>query len=616
MAADSHEPQIRLVWATGRVTLNLFSNLTVMNLFNRTAFNSAKGRHPNMFYWLMTVGVWLIPAAFGAEPLTAKLDRKTEHARAADELFEAIPYVSLRIEIPNPDLNKLRNYYWDRSGFQMDRPEARATVYEGEKIYTNVAVQLKGSAGSFRPIDDRPALTLNFDKFAKGQSFHGLDKVSLNNSVQDESYLSEKIAREIFQSAGVPVPRAGNAIVRINSRRLGVYVLTEGWDGRFLNRYFSNTKGNFYDSGFKRDVSETLEVNSGEHPEDRTAIRQLMRASASIINAGRKLSSEPDEEKRKAISAAASERWKTLGDVLDVERFLRMVVMETITGHWDGYTMNANNYRIFHDLDSGKLVFMPHGMDQMFGSSRRGRDFEGSLLWPRIDGEVTAAVLGTSEGAKRYQQLYKQLFADAFNASRLTNRVRSLATGLRPAFTESGQPGEISNWDWSVRNLCERISNRGHAIEQLLSAMNNTLKFDESGAAPLVKWESKADYGKPVVEATDEEGHKLLKIQANAGGQVGSWRIQVILDQGRYRFEGRAKTRGVNPDPGDSRGGAGLRSLGRAISQKMVGDFEWTPLSHDFAVVEPFESVVLMCELRAGKGEAWFDLDSLRLIRK
>ena len=57
---------------------------------------------------------------------------------------------------------------------QTERPSVRATVREGELVWTNVSLHLKGAAGSFRSVDDKPALTLNFDKLPDGQRFHGL----------------------------------------------------------------------------------------------------------------------------------------------------------------------------------------------------------------------------------------------------------------------------------------------------------------------------------------------------------------------------------------------------------------------------------------------------------
>src|SRR5262245_53043068 len=65
----------------------------------------------------------------------------------------------IRVEVPRQGIDALRQTGW--GGGQ--RPIVRATVKEGEKTYTNVAVHLKGAAGSFRPIDQNPCLTLNFD---------------------------------------------------------------------------------------------------------------------------------------------------------------------------------------------------------------------------------------------------------------------------------------------------------------------------------------------------------------------------------------------------------------------------------------------------------------------
>jgi spore coat protein CotH len=180
-------------------------------------------------------------------------------------------------------------------------------------------------------------LTLNFDKFAEGQDFHGFRKISLNNSVQDRSYLSEKISREMFEAAGVPVPRADHAKVELNGRDLGLYVLVEGYNKQFLKRYFHNTKGNLYDGGFLREVTDELTANSGDKPEDQSDREALVKAAF-----------EPDAKKRLA----------RLEQVLDLDRFLSFLAMEVMLCHWDGYAMNKNNYRLYHDLDSNRNGFL------------------------------------------------------------------------------------------------------------------------------------------------------------------------------------------------------------------------------------------------------------------
>ena len=101
-------------------------------------------------------------------------------------------------------------------------------------------------------------MTLNFDKNAKGQRFHGLSKLSLNNSVQDPTLISEQFSREMFLKAGIATPRASHAVVELNGRDLGVYVLVEGFNKQFLRRHFKNAEGHLYDGGFLKDVDVEL----------------------------------------------------------------------------------------------------------------------------------------------------------------------------------------------------------------------------------------------------------------------------------------------------------------------------------------------------------------------
>ena len=101
------------------------------------------------------------------------------------------------------------------------------------------------------------------------------------------------------------------------------------------------------------------------------------------------------------------------------------------------------------------------------------------------------------------------------------------------------------------------------------------------------------------------------------------------LDPGRYRFQGRIKCQAVRPDAGDTRAGAGLRDSAHRFAQKLTGDSDWTDVSFEVDLrqtqarsgfMSPVESsipeVELICQLRAAQGEAWFDLDSLQLVRE
>jgi hypothetical protein len=49
--------------------------------------------------------------------------------------------------------------------------------------------------------------------------------------------------------------------------------------------------------------------------------------------------------------------------------------------------------------------------------------------------------------------------------------------------------------------------------------------------------------------------------------------------------------------------------------QRLSGDNEWTAVSYAFELRQPIADLEILCELRADRGAAWFDLESLTLVR-
>ena len=98
----------------------------------------------------------------------------------------------------------------------------QATFREGNDVYKNVGVRLKGGYGSFRMLDgnSKAAFTVKFNQFVKGQRFHGLRRIILNNVVQDPSYMCEYIGYSLFRDAGVPAPRIGYANLIVNKKTI------------------------------------------------------------------------------------------------------------------------------------------------------------------------------------------------------------------------------------------------------------------------------------------------------------------------------------------------------------------------------------------------------------
>jgi spore coat protein H len=508
------------------------------------------------------------------EPATQAAAREP----GADIFATNAPVLRIKIEMA---ANAIRSLDAD------PRKYVSATIREGDLVLTNVGVHLKGAAGSFRSIHEKPALTLSFTRFLPNQRFHGLRKIHLNNSVQDPSYSTEDICGRMFDAAGVPAPRVTNARVWLNNKDLGFFVVVEGFTRDFLGRYFKNTSGNLYDGGFLREITETLEKESGDETNDQSDLKALAAAA-----------SQRDPAKR----------WQALQEVLDVDRFITYMAMDILMWDWDGYIMKNNNYRVYHDPTSGKMVFLPHGMDQMFWESQ-GPIFEGVF-----GGLVARAVIETPQGNRLYRQRLHKLFADIYKLESVTNRFDQLYARNKPAIAEL-RSSELSNYESAVAEVRSRIIERWHGVKQQLDHEPVPMQFTNGVARPE-KWRRQNESQGAALNETTFDGKRTLHIAANAPSMT-SWRSKAVLDEGRYRFEAMVRCAHVVP-LNDSKGeGAGLRISGTREPRrdKLTGDSEWTKLEFEFGVAEPVTTVELVCELRAKSGEVWFDADSLRLVQ-
>jgi hypothetical protein len=168
--------------------------------------------------------------------------------------------------------------------------------------------------------------------------------------------------------------------------------------------------------------------------------------------------------------------------------------------------------------------------------------------------------------------------------------------------------------DAQVAYLCRRIAERARSISEQLDSPQVPIAFDDRGVARLSDWEPRSASprsGVAHLTTAEEDGRNVLRITAGPGGGVGAWRTRILLEAGQYRFEGNVQTRGVGP-----RGGVSLRISGARNAGFQASDEVWSALAYRFTVKQTLVEVELICELRTPGGEAWFDRDSLQLVRE
>jgi spore coat protein H len=498
-----------------------------------------------------------------------------------------------------------------------------AAVREGAVVYSNVGVHLKGQYGTFQGSEGKPSLTLKFDKFVPGQRFHGLDKLHLNNSVSDPSYMTELLCREPFRAAGVPAARVAHARVSLNGRDRGLYVLVEGFNKSFLRRHFKNPDGNLYDSEFMHDVTYPLRKGSGDGPADHSDLRALATAArehgarafpepqgrARPLGAAGTLKMENESAGPAVQPYLVQGQERNLDALLDMDRFYSFLALELMMGHSDGYARARNNYWLYHDPDTGKFVFLPHGMDQVFWQPQ-------SSLVPDLKGVVAQAVLQTAPGLRLFRARCTLLFTN--HLSRLTNRVEEVRVQLRPIFADMGT-NALAQHDRAVVQLQERMTARIEFLrKQVLAPPPEAFVLEVGGQTALTHWQPGIETGQAKLEEKASSGSKFWEARLLPSDQpvVATWQTRLRVSPGRYQVFAR-----VSAEPAVFRGPTRpvmLRVWGGIALQaeSMAKGAQTLGLLQIFEVrsLEP-EEVLVQCELRSGDEPVTFALGPVTLAR-
>jgi hypothetical protein len=226
--------------------------------------------------------------------------------------------------------------------------DLHATVDGQPLSRTDIGVRLKGNYGSFRTLDGKDAFLLDFNRYVPGQSLLGIDKLAVNNMVQDPSMQREVLGYELFRESGIPAPRAAHALVSVNGEPYGLYTIVETVDNdEFLDHWYGDKRGNLYEGAYGSDLFfdllSTYDLDNGDEV-DYADLVELIATLDTVV--------DPED----FISIADS--------VIDMDLYLTMAAVDIYLGDWDGYPYSRNNYFMYRRPSDMRWVFMPWGIDQ------------------------------------------------------------------------------------------------------------------------------------------------------------------------------------------------------------------------------------------------------------
>jgi hypothetical protein len=245
-----------------------------------------------------------------------------------------------------------------------------------------VGVRIKGQS-VVRRFDQKPALKIDADRIVAGGHLLGVEKLTLNNLVQDNSASHERAFYGLLANAGLPATRTGYVDVYVNGERLGVYLALEAHDDPgFLGRTFASTQV-MYEGEYGQDL---FIGNEGVFDQDFGV--DVNRAALAAVTSA--LNNAPSVGLRASTEA-----------FIDWDQVLANMAAELVLGHWDSYAATKNNFSLHIDRD-GRLRVLSAGADQSFTVSVPFREGQGRLLVRCLEddvcaGDFDAAVVAFSE---------------------------------------------------------------------------------------------------------------------------------------------------------------------------------------------------------------------------
>ena len=125
---------------------------------------------------------------------------------------------------------------------------AASVVIDGE-AYQNVGIRAKGntSLSTVASMDsERYSFKIEFDHYDSSKNYHGLDKLCLNNLIQDSTMMKDYLTYTLMNEFGVDSPLCSYVYITVNGENWGLYLAVEGVEDSFLERNYGSDHGELY----------------------------------------------------------------------------------------------------------------------------------------------------------------------------------------------------------------------------------------------------------------------------------------------------------------------------------------------------------------------------------
>jgi putative membrane-bound dehydrogenase-like protein len=319
----------------------------------------------------------------------------------------------------------------ERNLFGTEFPWVKGKLTVGDQTHQNIGVRYAGdityfvsSRGLKRP------LKIAFNKFTD-QRFHGISSLDLHAAPMDSTKAREVLALTVFRKAGVPAPRTAFADITLtvpgkhDKERLGLYVVVENVDKRFLRDRFGTDEGVLMNPFNVRSI-DYLGDNWDRYKFQYRPQSEPTKEETQRVIAFAKLVNQADDVTFK----------KEIDSYLDVDEFLRFLAANALTSNLQSAFALGQNYHLYLHPKSHKFVLIAGELEfalanfLLMGTADQLMDLSLTHPYPG-NNKLVERLLAIPEVSTMLQKLLKDVTAKAFTKDQLLSDIEAIETVMQ-----------------------------------------------------------------------------------------------------------------------------------------------------------------------------------------
>lgn len=370
-------------------------------------------------------------------------------------------------------------------------------VIDGEAI-KNVGIRAKGntSLSSVKSMDSsRYSFKIEFDQYDSTKSYHGLDKLCLNNIIQDNTYMKDCLSYTLMNDFGVDAPLCSYVDITVNGEDWGLYLAVEAIEESFLKRNYGSNYGEVYKpdsmsfgggrgNGMDFDMNDFIDKNSDDNNDqqsfsppgdfsnssmpddfdfsdfdpskmggenggmpdfnggfggmgsDDVKLKYIDDDTDSYSNIFNNAKTDVNtaDKKRLINSLKILSEQSDIESTVNVEEVIRYFVVHNFLCNGDSYTgQMIHNYYLYEK--DGQLSMIPWDYNLAFGT------FQGSNASSSVNSPIDTPVSGDMSDRpmiswifdnKEYTEMYHELFSEFISSNRFSEIITDTANLIDP----------------------------------------------------------------------------------------------------------------------------------------------------------------------------------------